>query len=58
LVLALTLAHLWVHLWVDRAGGARHSPGMAQKSIDEAWRPPGTEESVNRMLYESQQTIY
>jgi hypothetical protein len=31
LVLALPLAHLWVHLWGDRAGGARHSPGMARK---------------------------
>jgi hypothetical protein len=37
-------------------GGARHYPGMAQKSPDEAWRPPGIEQSVNRRLYESGKT--
>ena len=31
LVLALTLAHLWMHLWVDRAARAGHYPGMAQQ---------------------------
>jgi len=31
---------------VDRAGGARHYPGMAQKSPDEVWRPPGIEQAV------------
>jgi hypothetical protein len=27
---------------MDRAGGVRHYPGKAQKSTDEARRPPGT----------------
>jgi hypothetical protein len=37
------------YLLVDRGGGVGHSlPGMAQKSTDEARRPPGTEPSVNR----------
>jgi hypothetical protein len=40
-------------LLVDRAGGARHTPGMAQKSPDEARRPPGTGPYVNQRLYES-----
>jgi hypothetical protein len=40
-VLALPLAHLRVHLQVDRAGGGRLSPGMAQKSTDEARRRAG-----------------
>jgi len=35
-------------LLVDRAGGARHHPGMAQKSTDEARRPPGTGPFLNR----------
>jgi hypothetical protein len=35
-------------LLVDRAGGARHYPGMAQKSTDEARHPPGTGRFVNR----------
>ena len=34
-------------LLVDRGDGARHYPGMAQKSTDEAWRPPGIEQSAN-----------
>jgi hypothetical protein len=34
------------YLLVDRAGGGRHSPGMARKLADEAWRPPGIEQSV------------
>ena len=36
------------YLLVDRAGGARHYSGMAQKSTDEARRPPGTGPFVNR----------
>jgi hypothetical protein len=36
------------YLSVDRAGAARHCPGMAQKSTDEARRPPGTGPFVNR----------
>jgi hypothetical protein len=41
---------------VDRAGGARHYPGMAQQSPHEVRRPPGIEPSVNRRLYESRKT--
>ena len=54
LVLALPLAHLWVY----KAGGVPHSPGMvrqmrlrypgAMTSSDESRRRPGAEPSVNR----------
>jgi hypothetical protein len=56
-VLALPLAHLWMHLWVDRAGGARHSLGMTQKSSDEARRPLATEQSVSGSLSEAWQKM-
>ena len=35
-------------LLVDRAGGGRHYPGMAQQSPDEARRSPGSGPYVNR----------